>query len=194
MALHEGAVTSTSTAPWIGGARRRLDAARNRYSTCRRLVASRRLVAKLSLRQQGTEQAEDDCPQVAHSGQRQGRNSSVRRSSSPMTNGVASLLSRSKNASPGFTDWTKSFTSHGDRVVAAGRPDAPTLNSAVGVSRRRSVRAGRRHAPRGCGPRRTRRRSLRRAARCTSRRGPSPCQLSRPATRAPRAAGRRAQS
>ena len=81
----------------------RLDAARDRYRTRRGLVASRRLVAQLSLRKQGTEQGEEDSPQVAHSGQRQSRNSSVRRSSSPMTNGVASLLSRSKNASPGFT-------------------------------------------------------------------------------------------
>ena len=81
----------------------RLDTAGDRHGTRRRLVASRRLVARLSLRKQGAEQGEEDGPQVAHSGQRQSRNSSVRRSSSPMTNGVASLLSRSKNASPGFT-------------------------------------------------------------------------------------------
>ena len=97
-----GAVTSTIAAPWIGAPVAAWT--RPEIDTAPGVGWSRgcRLVAHLSLRKQGTEQGEEDSPQVAHSGQRQSRNSSVRRSSSPMTNGVASLLSRSKNASPGF--------------------------------------------------------------------------------------------
>ena len=123
----------------------------------------------------------------AHSGQRQDRNSSVRRSSSPMTNAVASFAQQIEERFPRVRDRTKSLASHGNRVVAAGRQPAHTeLAVLAGVA---LVRAAATTCATRRGPRRTRKPSHHRAVTCP-RRGPHLPALTR-AKRSRPEAGRR---